>query len=84
MPWLIVLFDMVYPTVSQVDPHRDRNSPEQHDVRATRESVLSFSQNKPPNIYKVMADASFTIFRSLVRAAVDYIIFSLMLHGFEA
>lgn len=67
---------------SQVDPHRDRNNPEQHNFRATRKSVLSLSQNKPFNIYKVMVDASFTIFRSLVRAAADDIIFSLMLHGF--
>lgn len=56
---------------SQVDPHRDRNSSDQHDFGATRESVLSLAQNKPLNIYKVMVDVSFTTFRSLVRAVVD-------------
>lgn len=59
---------------SQVDPHRDRNSSDQHDFGATGESVLSLSQNKPLNIYKVVVDALFTTFRSLIRVAVDDII----------
>lgn len=55
----------------------------QHVIRALRKSVLSLSWNKPFNVYEVIINASFTIFKSLVRAAVEDIVFSLTLHGFE-